>query len=56
MKMKEISAMAVSEVHWCGCGSLEVEDALIVYSSPETSLVGNQRDTGIILRNKLKKA
>ena len=48
MEMKEIST--VSEVQGCGCGSLEVEDALIVYSGSETRLVGKQRGTGIILR------
>ena len=56
MKMKRMSVMALDEVQWVGSGVLDVDDAVVVYSGMDVKQSGNQRGTGVILRNEFKEA
>ena len=48
--------MALAEVQWVGSGVLDVDDAVVVYSGMDVKQIGNQRSTGVILKNEFKEA
>ena len=54
--IETMSVMALAEVQWVGTGVLDVDDAVVVYSGMNVKQSGNQRGTGIILRNEFKEA
>ena len=56
MKMKRMSVMALAEVQWVGSSVLDVDNAVVVYSGMDVKKIGNQRGTGVILKNEFKKA
>ena len=56
MKMKRMSVMALAEIQWVGSSVLDVDDAVVVYSGMDMKQSGNQRGTGVILRNEFKEA
>ena len=56
MKMKRMSVMALAEVQWVGSGVLDVDDEVVVYPGMDVKQSGNQRGTGVILRNEFKEA